>query len=130
MKTWKLKLDDYGIDAQRYAELLAICRQYDKYKRADAQLRRGECDRRSCGNTAWHRRDPTGNQAARLADSRCGARAKAIEAAAESVGGALGPYILRNVARGIPYERLGVPCGRRKFFEVRRAFFVDLDARV
>lgn len=130
MRERRLQLSDYGIDKQRYLELLAICRQYDKYKRMDAKLHRGEVDRGRWRAGEWRAPDPTGNLAVSLADNRYSSRARAIEEAAAEAGGELAPYIIRNTAREIPYERMGVPCGRRQFFAARRAFFVALDRRV
>ena len=36
-----------------------------------------------------------------------------------------------SVTKNRGYERLGrVPCGRRQFYAIRRAFYVELDARL
>ena len=39
------------------------------------------------------------------------------------------PYILKNVTEDITYEHMGVPCGRRQFYFMRRKFFCLLDRK-
>ena len=38
--------------------------------------------------------------------------------------------IIQNVASGVTYEHISVPCGKRQFYESRRRFFWLLDKEV
>lgn len=49
-----------------------------------------------------------------------------IETAAKKADNQLYPFIIKNVADGISYEYMDVPCGRRRFYELRRLFFFYL----
>lgn len=49
-----------------------------------------------------------------------------IEEAAKKTDSYLANYIIKNIAKGIPYEHLNVPCGRRQFYEKRKQFFINL----
>jgi hypothetical protein len=49
-----------------------------------------------------------------------------IETAAKKADSQLYSYILKNVTDGISYEYMDVPCGRRRFYELRRLFFFNL----
>lgn len=132
MRDYTIRLDDYGISRERVRELMWICRQYDECQKKAAAVRRGEPIGKPTrrGNTAWHRPDPTGTEAVRLASDRYAARVKAIEDAARAADRVLWRYILRNLCRGIPYSHLGVPCSRPYFTNCRRRFLIELDARV
>lgn len=130
MRNYSLKLEKYGIDRQRYEELHAICRQYDKYRRLDAKMHQGEYDQPTKGNGHWSQPDPTGNRAVMLAGNRYAQRVKAIEAAAKAASPALAWHIIQNVARGKTYEQLMPPCGQRQWTEAKRRFFAELDALV
>ena len=57
-------------------------------------------------------------------------RLAAIDEAARAAGGELAPYVLANVARGVTWERMRAPCGRRQFYELRLLFFRELNARM
>lgn len=37
--------------------------------------------------------------------------------------------LLKNISKGIIYEHMPVPCGRRQFYESRSRFFLELDKR-
>lgn len=51
---------------------------------------------------------------------------KMIDTAAYEADNMLFGYIIKDVADGIRYEYLNVPCGRRQFYEMRRVFFYNL----
>lgn len=131
MRTYMIRLEEYGISRERARELWWICRQYDDCRRRAAAIRRGEVDRPARRrNGIWHRPDPTGEQAVNAADNWYTRRVDAIEGAAKAADPALWRYILRNACRGVPFSRLGAPCGVNQFSRARRIFFVELDARV
>lgn len=95
-----IKLNDYGIFRNKYNELKYFCMQYSEKKR---EAMSGSCLRN--------------------------ADIKQIEQAAMESDMNIYPYILRNLTEGIPYEYMDVPCGRRQFYEARRAFFILLASK-
>lgn len=54
---------------------------------------------------------------------------KLIEDTARAVDEAIAPYLLKNITEGITFEYLGVPCGRRQFYEKRQQFFFELSKK-
>lgn len=54
----------------------------------------------------------------------------AIEQAAIDADRDIYKYILKAVTEDMPYEFLGVPCGRRQFYKKRRMFFTILDEKI
>ena len=133
MRDYVVSLEKYGISRARVRELMWACRQYDECRQKAAAVRRGEPvgeDRGKGRNTAWHRPDPTGDAAMRLADDRYARRVAAIEASAKAADPALWSYIILNLCRGVPFTHLGAPCGRPYFTEAKRRFFVELDAKL
>lgn len=133
MRTWKLRLEEYGISELRYDELKALCRRYDELRELERRFRLGDCGEKRGNSGAWKGRpDPTAAEALRRASSPYKWQIDAIDAAADTACGGLGAEvrraIMRNVTDGTPFEQLGcVPCGRRQFYELRRLFFVYLD---
>ncbi len=130
MKRHPKALARAGISPARYRELMAICQQYDAYRRRDALARAGIEDRPE-GSGAWSPNDPTGNAAARLADGIAARRLRAIDdALASACGPVVGKAVLRSVSRGGNYEQIRPPCGFAQFYAARLAFFVALDKRL
>lgn len=120
MREYIPRLERFGISAMRMRELWSIGRQYDEMRRRAGVLRsarRGE-------------RDPTGEQAAELADSWDRRRVRMIEACARTADAEIWRELLKNVARGVSYEHMDAPCGRRQFYAARRRFYVELDRRM
>lgn len=109
-----LKLEKYRISGNRYRELKYFCRQY-REKQSQMQaiadiatpLLHGDAER-------WEML----RKELQMIDQA------AMEADAEIAG-----YIIKNVADGIPYEYLGVPCSRSAFFRARKKFFWILDRK-
>lgn len=131
MRNYVIRLEEYGITPARARELWWACRQYDECRRVAAAIRRGEVDRPAKRrNGVWHQPDPTGEQAVRAADNWYTRRVEAIESAAKAADPVLWRYILRNVCRGVPFQRLGVPCSQPYFSRLRRTFYVELDGRI
>lgn len=128
MRRRPLKLGEWGISWERYMELSYYCRQYQQLLEQRDAIRAGFNDLRLTGQPRGNRTgDPTAQRAERaIAISR---KLEDIELAAIQADGNLCAYILDNVARGIPYERLRCPCGRKQFYETRRRFFAILDER-
>ena len=52
-----------------------------------------------------------------------------IEKTAQEAVGELFPFLLKNVTEDISYEHMGVPCGRRQFYFMRRKFFCLLNQK-
>lgn len=124
------RYEQAGISRERYRELVYAARQYAELKTLEKKWRAGEIDRRNRGCTFWRRADPTGNEAARLAQSPYAWKIAAIEQAAVTAAPDICEYILRSVTRGERFEEMNVPCHRNTFFAARRRFFVELDARL
>lgn len=124
------RYEDAGISRDRYMELKFIARQYDAMRRAEERIQRGEYDRKPSKNGKWRQSDPTGNEAVSRIERSFAPRIRAIEEAAKEAGADLWRFVLRSVARGETYERMGPPCGRRQFYQMRRRFFIELDSRV
>ena len=126
MRTWKLKLDNYGIDRDLYDELRAFCRQYGSKREQLRAIRGGFND---LGGTGQPRGNSVGDPTARrpLRAEQLAADIAVIE---RSVDEACEPGVRRamllNVAFGVRYEDLLVPECRDKFFCDRRAFFYRL----
>ena len=131
MREHRLRLEKFGISADRYRELLYLCRQYDEMRRRVQRIREGtdEIVRRP-GNSAASVKDPTGNRAVRAAASKEARRIKAIEDAAAAADPQLARFIILNVSRGVTWEHMSVPCGRRQFYETRRRFFWELAQKI
>lgn len=128
VREYKLRMDEYGISGDRYTELKYMCRQYDAMKSKLNRIRMGIDDPSPRkGNSAAQVKDPTGNNAARAADSWCARRIGAIEQAARVADPSLSKYILSNVTRDVRYEEMPVPCGINQFYRARRRFFWELD---
>lgn len=128
VREYKLRMDEYGISGDRYTELKYMCRQYDAMKSKLNRIRMGIDDPSPRkGNSAAQVKDPTGNNAARAADSWCARRICAIEQAARVADPSLSKYILSNVTRDVRYEEMPVPCGINQFYRARRRFFWELD---
>ena len=131
MKKYTLRTERFGISRERQRELIYLCRQYDEMRRRLEYIRAGAEEGRPKGGGApvWAR-DPTGSRAARAVDSWYAHRVDAIERSARAADPELWRYLLLHVARGTPYEKLKVPCGRRQFLAARAAFFIELDQRL
>ena len=132
VRDYMLRMDDYGISGDRYRELMYMCRQYDAMRSKLDRIRMGIDDPApSPGNSPGSiYKDPTASHAIAAADSREARRIDAIEQAALAADPGLYQHILTNVTRGVSYERMPVPCGRRQFYDARRRFFLELDRRV
>lgn len=132
MRTHPRRLSEAGIGPWRYAEMKAICRQYQEAKRTLDDARRGIMDKRQ-GRGAWKPPDPTGNSAVILAAMPQARTVKLVEESAGAVADrATVPALIESVTRGRPYEKLRhkPPCGHNQFGRVRLAFYIELDRRM
>lgn len=128
MRNHPLKLDDFGISWDRYKELLHHCRQYDQLVARRNAIRAGFNDLRITGMPRGNQTsDPTAQRAVAV-DAISGVISD-IEQSAIAADSEIYQYILSNATRGIPYEHLICPCGRRQFYEARRRFFAILDRK-
>ena len=109
-REYTLRMTEHGISRWRYRELKAICMQYEEY----------------CRTEYLHYGDP---EQEKRRKHLC-VRKRAIERAAEETDPALAGYIIRHVSRGVNFERLGIPCGKNQFSQLRRRFFATLDRLV
>lgn len=131
MREYMPGMERWGISPLRMRELVAMCRQYDDDVRMLDDARAGVRDEPRRGNApARAVKDPTGSRAAAIADGYARRRVALIEQSARAADPGLWRELLRNVTRGVSYERLGAPCGRRQFYDARRRFFLELDGRL
>lgn len=132
LRRYTLKTDHWGISKYRQRELEDICRQYDEMRAKLDRIRSGADDPGPRpGNTPGSiYKDQTARRAIAAAESREARRIEAIEQAAVAADPELFRYILASVTRGISYERMSVPCGRRQFYDARSRFFWELDRRI
>ena len=121
-----LRLEKYNISTNRYRELKYFCMQYrEKQSKLRSiteisSLPMGE----SVGKKTVDRTSDIAIQRMQLEND-----IKMIDHAAEDADKDLFPYIISNVVDGIPYEYLGVPVGRRQFYQSRRKFFYILSIK-
>ncbi|MBE6771062.1 MAG: hypothetical protein E7547_02815 [Ruminococcaceae bacterium] len=121
----------YEISKNKYIELNAFCRQYKEFKQG-----LNECyglsatvlsDIPKAGS-----RTSTVESTAERAD-KYQRKIDLIESTVKSVCGAdkgLYPYLLKCVTEGIAWEyNAGVPCGRSKYYLLRRKFFFELSQK-
>ena len=52
-----------------------------------------------------------------------------METTAKEVSDELSEYILKSVSKGLAWEQLNCPCGRRQFYNLRREFYKKLSER-
>lgn len=118
-----------GVTPARYAELRAVCRQYQEYRRKAARQRAGLVDRSNVSSAGpWHRPDPTGEAAVSLAGYLAERRVNMIEESVREVAEeALERALLLSVTESVPYDVLHPPCGCRQFYALRLRFFIALD---
>lgn len=117
-------MDEYGISKNAYRELYYFCLQYEEKREQLKHLYGGKSPIISGMPKGSGRSDSTFNTAEKALRLR--KDIEDIEQAAIEADGEIYGYILDNVARGIPYERMNVPCGRRQFYDRRKAFFYIL----
>lgn len=126
-KEQDLRMGEYNISVNRYRELKYFCRQYrEKQRQLREMTEIGATSMREGGRGAKVA-DTTANTAMRRAELERGL--EIIEQAAKEADAEIYSYIISNVADGIPYEYLGAPIGRRKFYEMRRKFFFILSGK-
>lgn len=121
-----LVLWKYGISVERYRELLHWCRQYREWKsKSNYGLTAIANDGmpHAKGNIS----NPTEAQA--LRNAKYIDNINCIETTAQEADAEIWRYILTNVSEGKTYEEMGVPRGRRQFYNSRRKFFYMLDLK-
>ena len=127
MKRRPLNLTGLNISKEEYYELLWFCRQYPE-KKLKAQLMIQTGNQALSGMPHGTGTSDTVYSAA-ISREKLLQDCELIEQAAIAANSTLYQAILRNVTMGEPYERIGPPCGRRQFFEIRRIFFYLLYGR-
>lgn len=133
MRNHPSRLAAAGIGPERYAELRAVCRGYRALKRDLDRARMGIVDKPRYSSGAYHRPDPTGNQALNLACHPAARRVKLIEDCARAAGGrSASAALLESVTTGRNYEQLRrrPPLGKNQFYRLRQDFFVLLNEKL
>ncbi len=123
-----LSLKKYDISGTRYRELFYFCRQYDEWKQELSVIATVKLQRLSgmpSGKNGIS--NPTADAAARRSELM--AKCALVEQTAIKTSPELYQYILKNVTHGTPYEYIGIPCGRRQFYSLRRKFFFLLSQK-
>ncbi|MCI1958322.1 MAG: hypothetical protein LKJ25_01700 [Clostridia bacterium] len=110
-----INLSQYNISLYAYRELEYFCLQYSEKKRAFNRL---YCLKKHNENLKGLKN----KKKIKMLESDI----NMIETAAKNADSQLYSYILKNVTDGISYEYMDVPCGRRRFYELRRLFFFNL----
>ena len=122
-----LSLNEYNISKYRYRELKNFCLQYrEKKMQLSSITLLGSAGTESNGKGSAIS-DRTANDAIRIAEIK--SDIDLIESCAKEVSDLLYEYLIANVVDEIPYERMSIPVGRRKFYETRRKFFYILSQR-
>lgn len=123
-----LALKRYEISKERYRELKYFCLQYEEWKKQLSSLASVKPQQLTGMPNGKNRiSNPTADAAVKRSEltEKCAlVEQSAIEADAE-----LYPYLLKSVTQGIPYEYINAPCGRRRFYEMRRRFFFFLSKK-
>ena len=122
-----------GISEYRLTELKAVCRQYPAYKKWLTNARAGIVDRPEGRSSAWHKPDPTGNAAIRIADSMAARRVKLIEQSANAVSEPIvARGLLKYVTEGTAYDyqHPRPPVGRNQFYILALLFYIEMDRRM
>lgn len=123
--------DGYEISKHRYMELLNYCRQYDELKQKLANCYGvgspilTDLPKGGAKTSIVERQALNAQKYSEKIDKIEGAARKATDGV-----DVMYYAILRNVTRGITYEHLDVPYGRRQFYTIRRLFFWLLDKEV
>ena len=122
-----LSLNEYNISKYRYRELKNFCLQYrEKKMQLSSITLLGSAGTESNGKGSAISDRPA-NDAIRIAEIK--SDIDLIESCAKEVSDLLYEYLIANVVDEIPYERMSIPVGRRKFYETRRKFFYILSQR-
>ena len=116
-------LDDFEISKYAYRELFYYCLQYPE-KKHKLKNCYGLSSHSYKISTSSDLSDPTAAHAIRAA--KLSESCEMIEKTAQSVGGELALYILKNVTEGVPYCGLGIPQGEHQFYNLRRRFYLEL----
>lgn len=122
-----LRMEKYNISGNRYRELKYFCRQYREKQERLREMTELAAATVQEGGRSGKVPDATADAAIRRAGLQ--KDLEMIEDAARETDAGLSPYIIRNVADGVPYEYLGVPMGRRQFYKMRRKFFFILSEK-
>jgi hypothetical protein len=116
-----LNLHKYQIDDDRYNELFYFCKRYQS-RQAEINSLYGltaiSMDGMPKGNKVGSQ---TENKALKI--DKLKRENELIEKIAYEVNPEIYQYIIKNVTQGISYQYLGVPCGRRQFYQYRRLFY-------
>lgn len=118
---------DYWIDKHRHYELKHFCLQYPKWKKAysdltESSISASKLERESSTNIPS---DPTAKCAMKKAYYL--ERIAMIEQAAKKADTELSEYLLKGITEELSYTylktRMGIPCGKDKYYNRYRKFF-------
>lgn len=127
----RLNLQRYGISENRYDELKAFCRQYPEWQQKIREARELSGIAQNEGISSGK----VGNQTEQAA-LRALKYMDKVDAVHRAMRAAVGNNevlfvpMLRSVTEGVRYENLNIAMSRTSYFEMRTAFFVNLDKLV
>ncbi len=116
-----LSMEKFDMSENAYRELYYFCLRYDEKK----SLLRSCYDLKGNVLTGMPRGNAISSPTEKMAEKALRLRKdiEDIEQAAIEADSEIYEYIINNVARGVKYEYMDIPCGRRRFYEKRRLFF-------
>lgn len=124
-----LALKKYEISKERYRELKYFCLQYEEWKRQLSYFGMSVKSPQLTGMPGGKNgvSDPTADEAVKR--SELTVKCALVEQTAIETDSELYSYLIKSVTQDIPYEYINVPCGRRRFYEMRRRFFFFLSKK-
>lgn len=136
MRNYTIRLQKYGVSDMRVRELESFCYQYHEKKKRLGDLLHSMPSAHVSGMPRGSGiSDPTARTAVLIATENLMRDIEDMEAAAREAaeasgeGEVMGRYLLQYVTRRKKPPIDLVPCGRRQFYALRRAFFCVLDKR-
>lgn len=121
MKQRDVNLREFNLSSDAYRELKYFCYQY-REKREKAMRARGLPGLGDGMPRGSEVGDPTEKRA--WAAMRYLADCELIEQCALDAAEGWGYQpLMKNVTEGIPFQSLDIPCGRKKFLQIRKRFF-------
>ena len=126
-----LNLERFGISKNRYREMKAFCLQYPEWKEKLSCLQ----DLKGMANGEAVQSGTLGNptEAAALACMEYSERIGYVESSLEMATGSdriMYNALLKNITKNMSFEQISPPVSRTVFFEIRTAFFVNLNRKL
>ena len=124
----------WTLDKHEFYAVYHYALNYERFVRERAELRASELKGLAYDGMPHSKDpgDPTGSIASQIAEYT--AKIQAIEETAKEVDPALSEYMLYATTHDVSYEylkiKMEIPCGRRRFYELRRKFYYLLSKKI